>query len=177
MSPDEEREYLEAGRGESINSETLRQFANRLPELQKAVDGSRSYAKGSYRKSSKYTEYLKELQKCVNNEESFIVYADYYDTYEMLYENLKEDIDYPIFRLNGKQKEDINKFPCCILATAAASETFNLQYCNKLFCFSIPFSIGTFSQLVGRINRMDSEHRGNLYVYIPTNDKNIDLLS
>ena len=70
--------------------------------------------------------------------------------------------------------KDTVKLPCIILATIGGTESLNLKFANHVLCYSVPFSVLGFIQLVGRITRMDSQYLEDLNVYIPECDKTID---
>lgn len=175
MTAPEERAYLIAAQGILIE-DNLKGFAQRLPDLQKVVDGSRD--EGGLlttNPGSKYFEYRKKFQEAVDKKESMIIFTEYYDTFDFLYYNLKIDFYLtPIYKICGKEREMPTEYPCIVLATAGGSESLNLKFANHVFFYSIPFSIKFFIQTLGRITRMDSKYLDNLNCYTPFNETNID---
>lgn len=176
MSDFEFEQYLIAADG-ALEEDRLKGFAQRLPDIQKVADGSYTATlEISTRKSSKYIEYHKKIEEILKKGESIVMFSEFYTSYDYLHGMLTEDFPgLPVVRISGKHSEHPPEGKqCLILATAAASESLNLQFANHVFMYSIPFSVGAYIQLVGRIAREDSEFLDDLNVYLPKNDDNID---
>lgn len=176
----EDRVYIQAAHG-ILSADNMKGFAQRMPDLQRAVDGAYDIngEKTVGFRGSKYAEYYKEMAKLLSKNQSIILFAEFIDTFDMLYNLIKEDFPgVPIYRISGsymEYKEGQVKLPCIILATIGGTESLNLKFANHVFCFSVPFAVNAFIQLVGRITRMDSEFLDDLNVYLPVCDTTIDL--
>jgi len=176
----EDRVYIQAAHG-ILSSENMKGFAQRMPDLQRAVDGAYDIKgeKTTGFRGSKYAEYYKEISKLISKNESVILFAEFLDTFDMLYNLIKEDFPgVPIYRISGsymEYNETTVKLPCIILATIGGTESLNLKFANHVLCYSVPFAVNSFIQLVGRITRMDSDFLEDLNVYLPICDTTIDL--
>jgi SNF2 family DNA or RNA helicase len=167
--------YIYAAHG--VLAEDPKGFAQRMPDIQRVTDGSfdmHAMPRTDFR-GSKYIAFLDEIKQKLSKNESVIVFAEFQATFDMLDNLLREDLHgVPIFRVSGAYLEDADKFPCVILSSIAGAESLNLKFCNHVFCFSIPFSVLAYVQLVGRITRMDSVHKEDLNVYVPYCERTID---
>jgi SNF2 family DNA or RNA helicase len=175
----EENIYLKAAQG-LLEKDSMKGFAQRMPDLQRVADGAYDVDRNKttgYR-SSKYEEYIKEIKSKLVFNQSCIMFAEFNDTFDMLHSLLSEDLKgVPIYKISGSSFEynpETVKLPCLILSTIAGTESLNLKFANHVFCYSLPFSVFGFIQLVGRITRMDSEFLDDLNVYLPMCDTNID---
>jgi SNF2 family DNA or RNA helicase len=179
MNELEDRTYLVAAKG-ILEKDSPKGFAQRMPDLQRVVDGARG-SDGAvtvgYR-SSKYLEYKDGMARLLSKNESVILFAEFLETFEMLYKLLKEDFpNVPIYRISGTYldyHEDKVELPCIILSTIGGTESLNLKFANHVMCYSVPFAVNGFIQLVGRITRMDSDYLEDLNVYMPICENNID---
>lgn len=177
LTKEENEGYLLAAQGILEIKKDRKGFAQRLHDLQRVVDGSQNHdgEKELTRRSSKYNEYIILIKGVLEEGESAVVFAEYYYTLDMLKNLVSQDIpDYPIFVISGKEFNYPDKFPCVLIMTAGGGQSLNFKWANHVFFFSIPFSIGYFIQILGRITRMDSDYLDNLNCYVPKNDFNID---
>ena len=181
LSDREEDIYTHAARGvlratKSDGDYNIKGFAQRLPDLQRVVDGSRDKGGVQFSKrSSKYFKYLPEFRRILDKGESVIVFTEYRDTLKMLAGFLKEDFpNVPLFQISGDLFEQPDQFPCIVAMTAGGAQSLNFKFANHVFFYSIPFSVGIFIQVLGRITRMDSKYLQDLNCYVPKNDSNID---
>jgi len=175
LTEEEDSRYMVAAMGMVGNS--LKDFGPRLPDIQRICDGSMDEdGEPRYSRCSKYKAFAREIYKVVvKKKQSVIVFAEYYKTIDYLETLFRRDFpDIPQFIFSGKKVREPNKFPCIVLATAGGSESLNLRFANHVFFYSIPFSVGAFIQILGRITRMDSEFLEDLHAYLPENDTTID---
>ena len=172
LTPAELEEYKKFARGILNGSEKLKVFASRLHDLQRCVDGSIDLD-GNYceKRGSKFYVVESLLKSILSKGESVILVCDYIFTLDLL---KSADLGYPIYEKSGRVSQIPDKFPCVLVMTSAAAESLNLKQFNHVVFYSIPFSVGAFVQSVGRISRIDSEHLGDLHVYIPSSDDTID---
>jgi hypothetical protein len=181
ITEQEDDAYIQAAKGIlDADKDKGKGFAQRMPDLQRVVDGA--YDKDGNKtegfRGSKYIEYLKLVQGLLSKNTSVIFFAEFIDTFDMLYSLLTEDLPgVPIYRISGSYMEydekDV-KLPCIILSTIGGTESLNLGFANHVLCFSLPFAVNGFIQLVGRITRMDSDFLEDLNVYLPTCETTID---
>lgn len=177
MSKEDEDIYYLAAKGILSETKDVKQFSARLPDLQRVVDGSSTEKAKNIvdRANNKYCVYRDIVKKILKDNQSCIVYCDYYFTFDMLNNLFSKDFpDTPIFNISGKGVSLPDKFPCIVICTAGGSESLNLKFANHVLFYSVPFSVGVFIQMVGRITRIDSEYLDNLNIYLPYNELNID---
>lgn len=179
MTSYEDRAYLVAAKG-ALSSDKVKGFAQRIPDLQRTVDGSFDIDGNPTHgfRGSKYSVYMDKIAELLSKDQSVILFAEFIASFDMLYSLLKEDFpNVPIYRISGSHMEydeKTVKLPCVILSSIGGTESLNLKFANHVLCFSIPFSVNGFIQLVGRITRMDSEFLEDLNVYLPICETNID---
>lgn len=156
------------------------QYSTRLIDLQKIVDNS--YPDMVIQPIFKEKLLLDTLIDIFNRNESALIYVEYHDTFKRLKKVLKSsNIGISnLFEISGKidfatrQTIESSIVPrSAVLTTSAGSFSLNLQRANNVIFYSIPFSIGTFIQMVGRITRMDSTYK-KFYVHLLEVEGSID---
>lgn len=177
LTDEEDDTYLVAASGYLEGTESYKEWAQRMGDIQRVADGSRDRY-GEINKEvrgSKYLAYLKEIESKLYKGESVLVFAEYLDTFAMLKHFFKEDLHVPVYTAESKETPEEFQKPCVMLLTAGSAESLNLGFANHLMMYSIPFSAGTFIQVVGRITRMDSKYLEDMNVYLPVSQETIDL--
>lgn len=105
---------------------------------------------------------LKELVKILKVH-GVIIYASYHKTVEVIEDILKthKDIEYKSItgKLNSKSRKQVRDWfregakNKVLIITDAGGASLNLQATNNLIFYDIPFSVGNFIQVVGRVAR------------------------
>jgi len=144
--------------------EAERQQVERLRDLAKRV-----YERGEESKFEKLREFLQEPQY---REEKIIVFTEHRDTLEFLVRRL-EGIGFTgrIARIHGgmdyvKREEEVEFFRKArtdgganfLIATDAAGEGINLQFCWLMVNYDIPWNPARLEQRMGRIHRYKQTH-------------------
>ena len=104
------------------------------------------------------------LLKLVNQLKSrgVIIYSDYLDTVDVIQKTLEPlgvDIRSITGRLNAKNRKEVRNWfrsgaeNKVLIITKAGGASLNLQSTNNLIFYDIPFSVGNFIQVVGRVAR------------------------
>ena len=151
---------------------SLKAYGARLHDLQRIIDGS--YCE----KITNKTKLLLQALKAINlkGNEASLVYAEYDDTVETIEKFLdfykEKALINNIYVLSGKTKEEervrIEKSiepRDVVIITAAGRQSRNLQRANNLIFYDLPFSVGTITQCIGRICRVDSTFpQQNVYI-------------
>lgn len=182
---DEEQAYLLAAQG-LLGIQDYREFAARLPDLQRIVDNSTDIERTkneSTRLATKEIILLTRLKEQLDSGEGVIVYVDFHDTLDRLkyvFQNVRGFAFRTLFTLDGSDtlNERIriqqNFGPGDILLmTSAGKESLNLQQSHTLWLYDIPFSLGSTLQVIGRIARMDSKFE-QFDVFLPVISNTID---
>ena len=107
---------------------------------------------------------LEKLIELINNlnGDKLLIFSEYRDTLDYLHKHLKTIMpDYKIARIDGmmpmwKREEEQRSFrdKCQImLATDAAREGINLQFCHRMVNYDLPWSPIALEQRMGRLHR------------------------
>jgi superfamily II DNA or RNA helicase len=166
MTTNETRLYLQAAAG--ILGADYRDFAGRLPDLQRVVDnavvgdGSReqNFSPGL---STKEQILIDGVTTQLTLGEAVIIFADLHDTIDRL-ERVLLARGVLVHRLDATASASKRKRICedfqpgsVLLMTAVGRESLNLQQSHIIWIYDIPFSMGACVQLIGRIARVDSK--------------------
>ena len=165
LSADELHQYRKAGKGMLHGSE--RDFAARLPDLQKVVNGSVDLD-GNYRSdnalSSKEVLLVDVLNKIATANSGCVVFTSYLDTMQRFHK-LESQLKFSnVFYMTGDTPVDERGRIAkafgqndVLFATKVGGISLNLQACNNVVFMDIPWSVGDVLQACGRITRMDSK--------------------
>ena len=174
LTPAELVSYRKAGAGLlGIDFETGLELkremaASRLHDLQKVVDNAHPQFTLTHNKLSNKEKLLCSIvKKCNTSLEPVLVYCEYHDTLDRLQRVLEATKLLTglkkIYVISGKipQKdrvaiEDLIEPGVVVLVTKAGTRSINLQLANSVVFYDIPFAVGDFIQMVGRVARMDS---------------------
>lgn len=190
MSAEEERLYLQAARGILDETEDVRDFGARLPDLQLVVDGAvleNREPNTRARIMSKERLLLKGLKKSYasSGDKAVIVFC----YFGLTYKRLKFVLEHAVGKLGFDRLLTLNaatstqkRTEICkefgprdlLLLTSAGKESLNLKAADELWFYDIPFSLGDVIQTVGRMTRMDSVY-SDFKVYLPAMEETIDV--
>jgi len=133
-------------------------------------------------KLESFKEIIREQIKKDPNRK-IIIFTEFTDTLEYLYDNLEKDKDLRVFKYSSKDAAKRNKkiikrnFDASIdrhaqlndydilLATDSISEGYNLNRAGTVFNYDIPYNPVRVIQRVGRINRINLMMFDKLYIY------------
>jgi len=160
-------------------------FAARLHDIQRTVDGS--FGEIGYSKISNKESMLLNTIGSVfadQNDSSIIIYVGYDETIDRLKSLLSHyqcRLGVSLIQsLTGKHSEPERvakeKAMCpksVLIISDAGSQSRNLQESNHIIFYTIPWSIGTCIQSIGRICRTDTRHPKQ-HVYILEVENTID---
>ena len=186
MTDEENRVYEKVSSGILSYGDDERNFSRRMHDLQRFID--RAYDSDEDIKklvkdvnvsgySTKESTLVDTLHKCLDRGYSTIIYCDYKETIERLHKVLKSKrVDLGlgrIFEITGsidiKTRESVEERigqRDVILITSAGTESINLQKCNCIIFYDIPFSVKQTIQAVGRICRRDSQYKYQYCIFI-----------
>lgn len=100
--------------------------------------------------------------------QGMIIYSDYLDTVDIIEETLKPlgvEIRSISGKLNAKSRKEVRNWfrsgaeNKVLIITRAGGASLNLQSTNNLIFYDIPFSVGNFIQVVGRVARFFSKFK------------------
>jgi SNF2 family DNA or RNA helicase len=148
---------------------TLVNMHNRLPEGSPARDQIVQLAEliRNIKKNSKAEKTLEIIQEC---NDKVIIFTEYRKTQEYLHHFLAEQgITSVLFRGGFKRgKKDwmtelFQNRTQVLIATEAGGEGINLQFCNRIINFDLPWNPMRVEQRIGRIHRLGQER--DVYIY------------
>lgn len=186
MTPEEVLIYEKVSSGIVSLGDDERNFSRRMHDLQRFIDRAydsddelkdlvRDYNKTEY--STKESTLVETLAKCLGKGYSTIIYCDYKETVERLYNVLlskRSDLGIgKVYKITGsiniktrEKVEDKIGQRDVILITSAGTESINLQKCNCIIFYDTPFSVKQSIQAIGRICRMDSQYKYQYCIFI-----------
>lgn len=168
MTPEEEERYFEAAQG--LLGNTLRDFAGRLPDLQRVVDNAVIHDREpnlSPTLSSKETFLMERIIPQLQEHRGVIIFTELRDTFARVKRVLEAhilDLGNPtLLTLTAEDsvetREQVQKqfgADCILLMTNVGRESLNLQRGNIVWMYDVPWNMGSAVQLVGRVARMNS---------------------
>ena len=151
------------GRVDGEKSEELEHHSARMNALQDLVNNDRN----------KQALLLGAVRERLSG--GVIVYCSYYESLDIVADLLNRR-GIPYNMINGKmttpQREEAKKWFVddprgkVFLITTAGGQSLNLQATNKLIMYDIPFSIGHYIQIMGRVVRLFSEFKSFEIVFV-----------
>lgn len=134
---------------------------------------------------------LNELRKTLDNlkvkaqSKKIIVFTEAKDTLEYLYKRINNDWGYNAITIHGGMKLEErseteklfkNEDYQVLIATEAAGEGINLQFCNLMINYDIPWNPNRLEQRMGRIHRYGQQHEVFIYNLVARNTREGDVL-
>ena len=139
--------------------EALREEAEQLKELVSLADSI--YKSGvPESKLQKLYDFLQDEPKILDNREKLVIFTEHKDTLYYLEDKLRNQ-GYEVVVIHGglsvdeRRRAQINfaNQSQILIATDAAGEGINLQFCRLLFNWDIPWNPNRLEQRMGRIHR------------------------
>jgi len=185
MTKEEEALYEIAAMGimgldDDAEEGEVKDWGPRLHDLQRVVDGVHE-PRPVGELNSKEKLLVEAVEKVIGRNEACLIYVEYEDTYNRLNDVLsyrKDDIGYNnLYMITGRvpyaERVRIEKHMGkgdIVILTKAGCQSLNLQSANNVIIYDIPFSVGWFIQVVGRVARMDSEYEIQNIVLVEAKD-------
>jgi superfamily II DNA or RNA helicase len=181
---DYERERLEAILDAitiSGNADQIRQEVEELKQL--AEQAQKVEDSGTEAKLAKLKELLHKEGFFDEREKRLLIFTEFKDTLDYLVERLKE-WGFTVGYIHGGMKPGTRDDPGTrifaeqqfrdaatqvLVATEAAGEGINLQACNILFNYDIPWNPNRLEQRMGRIHRYGQEKDCLIFNFVATN--------
>jgi superfamily II DNA or RNA helicase len=141
-------------------------------------------AKGEETESGGTEVKLNELLDVVNNEglredqtTKLLIFTEHKDTLDYLVEKLAPDFDVAVIHGGMKLRERIaserefRERAQIMVATEAAGEGINLQFCHLMVNYDIPWNPNRLEQRMGRIHRIGQSRDVHIYNLVATNTR------
>lgn len=181
---DAERERLErlldaitlAGNGDQVQEEIQQLYG--LAEMAQAVEDGSAEAK-----LSKLRSLLEEEGFFADREKRLLIFTEFKDTLDYLVQKLK-DMGFAVGTIHGGMQIGSREQPGTrlfaeqqfkegaiqiLVATEAAGEGINLQFCHILVNYDIPWNPNRLEQRMGRIHRYGQTHDCLIFNFVATN--------
>jgi len=159
----------------SLDPEDIReelQEVRQLLEIAKSLEGHEEQKFIQLRKVLDETDILR------NDDGKLLIFTEHRDTLDYLRRKL-ENIGIPVSVIHGKLNIDDRKKAQrefrlkskILIATDAAGEGINLQFCNYLINWDIPWNPNRLEQRMGRIHRYGQKHKVKVYNIVAQNTR------
>lgn len=151
-----------------------------------AIEVKKLYEKadGLYKKNQEEQKF-KELSKLLISEriidgEKLIIFTEHKDTLTYLEERLSKNLGYKVVTIHGGKNVDerrqaqydfAQKDTQILIATDAAGEGINLQFCRLLLNWDIPWNPNRLEQRMGRIHRYGQKNDVLVFNMVANNTK------
>jgi len=178
-SDDCDEQQLEDLAIESTVAEQLEQLREECKELERLVKlAQQTINIGTETKLNALKECLSraELDQLKDGREKLLIFTEHRDTLEYLQQNLTR-WGYSTCQIHGgmnvlarkaAQKDfQFNQQIC--LATEAAGEGINLQFCRLMINYDLPWNPNRLEQRMGRIHRIGQEHDVFIFNFVAAN--------
>jgi superfamily II DNA or RNA helicase len=167
---------------EALERHTL---ARSLPELQKELEELRKLIQLARAAEGEGPERkLQELKKVFDQEglpssdEKLLIFTEHKDTLDYLSRRIRE-WGYSVCEIHGfmrledriEAERDFRQRTQVMVATEAAGEGINLQFCRLMVNWDIPWNPNRLEQRMGRIHRYGQRYEVNIYNLVATDTR------
>jgi len=171
-APEYDRWQIEAAKETASPARTLEQQVKEIAELDrllKHVDAVR--ATGHETKVAKLEETLREAGVEPGNEEKVLVFTEFKDTLDFV-RGLFQEWGYAVTQIDGfmphnlrrrAEKDFADDWCQVMVATEAAGEGINLQFCARMVNYDLPWVPTRLEQRMGRIHRYGQKRVARIY--------------
>jgi len=148
---------------ESVDTNRIQEELNIVQELISEIKQFRRYH--TERKYIELEDLLLGVDGLLNQKEKLLIFTESVDTLTFLKKRLSFHVDH-IAILQGSQSmkerliqiEYFKKDAQIMIATDAGGESINLQFCNQLVNYDIPWNPNKLEQRMGRIHRIGQQN-------------------
>ena len=151
--------------------------------LQYVVDGAVN-ADGDFKptETSKLDDFMKVMADLYSRGRSCVIYAHYYYSLDVVLTACRQAFPGAVILENSSRNrmkdedlkpELVKRKTHFVFITQAGSESLSWGFISDLYFFNIPTTPSLFSQVAGRILRVDTLFPGDLHIHIPLSN-NID---
>jgi superfamily II DNA or RNA helicase len=131
-------------------------------------------------KDSKLASLQKVLERHLDEGKKVIVFTEFADTADYIYNKLDGKLNYEIMKITGRDLgpqgglealENVKKWlsergPRVLISTDVASEGLNLQYASVVINFELPWSLVKLEQRTGRVWRLGQQNDVKIYLMV-----------
>lgn len=168
LTAQEELDYEDCSKGVEKDYGDEQQLSARMHNLQRLVDGAyEPYEKPCL--CSKEKLLVTVLKEILGRNESVLIYTEYNQTISRIERVLKacskllgyNTIKYITGDTKLEDRQALERempLKTIVIMSQAGYQSMNLQKANNIIIYDMPYSIGAYIQLIGRICRMDTTY-------------------
>ena len=166
---------------DKLSKDFIDDLENDIKVLEKIKDDWKPYLSKPFDYDYKLKELIKILTQKIQNKEKVIIFSEFEDTVNYLYNNLKDKfklVSYSSTKADDNLREEIKaNFDASVMdrykkddydiliTTDILSEGINLHRANNIINYDIPYNPTRVIQRVGRVNRVSKNALKNIYIY------------
>ncbi|WP_245612530.1 helicase-related protein [Palaeococcus ferrophilus] len=129
-------------------------------------------------KLKKLKETLETIKRDHGEKEKILIFTEFKDTLEYLVNKLQE-WGYTVTFIHGEmdmetrlqREKDFNDWAQVMVATEAAGEGINLQFCHLLINYDIPWNPNRLEQRIGRVHRYGQKYPVHIFNFVVENTR------
>jgi SNF2 family DNA or RNA helicase len=175
---DEKRQIVEDLILRSTLSTDPEDIQDEIDELKRLLNIAYSLKNHEESKYIQLKKLLDESDVIRDDKEKLVIFTEYYDTLTILQKRLEES-GYQVTTIHGgmdldERKEAQVKFfhdAKILIATDAAGEGINLQFCHYLINWDIPWNPNRLEQRMGRIHRYGQKSDVHVFNLVASNTR------
>jgi len=166
---------------DKLSKDFINDLENDIKVLEKIKDDWKKYLSNPIDYDYKLKKLIQILSEKINNKEKVIIFSEFEDTVNYLYDNLKEKfkiVSYSSTKADDNLREEIkSNFDASVMdrdkkdnydiliTTDILSEGINLHRANNIINYDIPYNPTRVIQRVGRVNRISKNASKNIYIH------------
>jgi len=166
---------------DKLSKDFIDDLENDIKILEKIKDDWKPYLSKPFDYDYKLKELIKILTQKIQNKEKVIIFSEFEDTVNYIYNNLKDKfkvVSYSSTKADDNLREEIKaNFDASVMdrykkdnydiliTTDILSEGINLHRANNIINYDIPYNPTRVIQRVGRVNRVSKNALKNIYIY------------
>lgn len=175
---------MEMSLEQSIDSIDIDELQLEIDEITKLVDQALYIKTNSIEKKYEELELtLFGVDGLLNQDEKIIIFTESVDTLNFLERKLMDRVP-KIAKIVGqysiderRRQVELFRNECQImLATDAGGESINLQFCNQMINYDIPWNPNRLEQRMGRIHRIGQKNEVAIFNLVATNTREGDVM-
>jgi len=129
-------------------------------------------------KLRKLKETLETIRREYGENEKVLIFTEFKDTLEYLVNKLQE-WGYAVTSIHGEmsmeerlqREKDFREWAQVMVATEAAGEGINLQFCHLLINYDIPWNPNRLEQRIGRVHRYGQKYPVHIFNFVAENTR------
>lgn len=152
-------------------AENMAELEAEIEELDRLVRMSRQMERSNVRET-KFEELRRVISDYISGrQERLLIFTEHKDTLDFLVEKLA-NLGFHCCKIHGvmplakridAEREFFERKPSVMVATEAAGEGINLQFCSMMVNYDIPWNPNRLEQRMGRIHRYGQQHEAMIW--------------